>query len=327
MGNQSNKHVLMGKINKIEAMLGNTELQKLDFPFGNLSTKLEYQNLYGSIKDRAACYILRKAIEQNQIGTGTRVIESTSGNFGISLSSICNELDIPFIPVIDPNISKEKEEILRLTCKDVIMVTERDETGGFLLTRIKVVKEYLEKNLDSYQPNQYENPNNYWAYYHTLGKEICESYSSLDYVFVSVSTGGTITGLSRKLKEHFKNVKIVGVDVEGSLIFDSNPQVRKITGIGAGFRSVLFEKALIDEVIILSQSEIIKGCYSLLKEHNLFLGASSGAAYVGACKTLQKLNRNNINALFISPDSGKSYQNSIYSKIWVDENIKMKILK
>lgn len=317
----------LSKVNKIEAMTGNTELRKLDFPFGNLYTKLEYQNLFGSIKDRAACYILKKAIEENLIVDGTGVIESTSGNFGIGLSGICTELNIPFIPVIDPNICVRKEEILRRNCKDIIKVTERDETGGFLLKRIEIVKNFLKKNPNYYHPNQYENPNNYMAYYHTLGEEICKSYSRLDYAFISVSTGGTITGLSQKLKEHFKNIIIIGVDVEGSLIFDKKPQIRKITGIGAGFRSILFDKALIDDVIILSQSEIINGCYSLQKEHNLFLGASSGAAYVGAYNTLKKLNQKNINALFISPDSGKAYQDSVYNEKWVNENIETKILK
>lgn len=306
---------------EIEALMGPTKLHQLNYDFGNLYTKLEYQNIFGSIKDRPAYYILKKAIENELINDDTTIIESSSGNFAIALSSICKVLGLKFIAVIDPNISKEKEKLLILNGSDFIRVTERDETGGYLLNRIKKVKEFVASNINSYTPNQYENPDNYLAYYYTLGEEICNSFSRLDYAFISVSTGGTITGLSRRLKEKFKDIIIIGVDVEGSFVFNNEPAIRQLSGIGASKRTVLFNDALIDDHIILSQSEIIQGCNQLKSEHNLFLGASSGAAYAASDKILKKINKKSINALFISPDSGHSYLDTIYDQSWVLNNI------
>lgn len=311
----------LNALKQLELLIGNTKLHKLNFTSANLYVKMEWQNAFGSIKDRAALYIIKKAIEENLINEDTSVIESTSGNFGISLANICKALKLNFIPVIDPNISAEKEAQLKLLCSDIIKVKEMDETGGYLLNRIKTVKKIIAENENTFNPNQYENPNNYMAYYHTLGEEICSNFEKLDYAFISVSTGGTITGLSLKLKQKFKNIVIVGVDVEGSMIFANEKKVRKISGIGASQRSAFFDKSLIDESIILSQSNIIKGCNELLCRHNLFLGASSGAVYFAAANFLENLSKNNINAIFIAPDAGHSYLASIYNNEWITKNI------
>jgi cysteine synthase A len=308
----------------IGGLIGNTDLCKLDF-FCRLYAKLEFQNLFGSIKDRPAYYILKKAIDNETINKDTIVIESTSGNFGIALAGICRSLGIRFIPVIDPNISRQKEQLLRLTSYRVIKVTEKDDTGGYLLTRIKTVKDFLSKNPNCFSPNQYENPDNYLAYYHTLGGEICSSFQRLDYVFISVSSCGTIIGLSRRLKEKFPAVKVIAVDVEGSLIFQDAPKPRVIPGMGAAMRSPLLDLAYIDKVSILSQEEIVGGCRELLEKHQLFTGPSSGAAYIAARRMLEEEADKNTVALFISPDHGLSYLDNIYSFEWQQRNILDKV--
>jgi N-(2-amino-2-carboxyethyl)-L-glutamate synthase len=308
-------------IQQLDEFIGKTKLHKLNYSYGNLYTKMENQNFFGSIKDRPAFYILKRAIECNLINEDTTVIESTSGNFGIALACICKALKIKFIAVVDPNISAEKENILRLNGCDIIKVTERDETGGFLISRIKTVRNYLAEHENSYTPNQYENADNFLAYYHTLGVEINSRFSRLDYAFISVSTGGTITGLSIRLKEKFKEIKIIGVDVEGSMIFNDRPAIRKISGMGASIRTVLFDDAQIDDVIILSQSDIVKGCRDLLADHNLFMGGSSGAAYAAADRVLKGINKKDVNAVFICPDGGNSYIDTIYNDDWVAQNV------
>jgi cysteine synthase A len=311
-------------IQHLDKTIGRTKLHKLNYPHGNLYVKLENQNFFGSIKDRPAYYILRKAIEAHQINECTTVIESTSGNFGIALASICKALRMKFIAVIDPNITAEKETILKLNGAELIKVHERDETGGFLLSRIKTVKDFIRDSTNSYTPNQYDNPNNYLAYYYTLGEEICEAIPQLDYAFISVSTGGTITGLSNRLKERFKNIKIIAVDVEGSLIFNNRPAVRKISGMGASLRTAFFDQAIIDDFIILTQTEIVQGCKDLMTEHNLFLGGSSGAAYAAADRFMSRQGKKNSTALFIAPDGGSSYIDTLYNKDWVEKNILLK---
>ena len=314
-----------GKLHKrilqLEPLIGNTRLHRLNYTYGNLFTKLECQNFFGSIKDRPAFHILKTAIEEHLIDENTTVIESTSGNFGIALASICHALDIRFVPVIDPNISSEKECMLRLNGCEIIKVMEKDVTGGYLLNRIKAVKDFISINENAYTTDQYGNPNNYLSYYYGLGEEIVQHFSDLDYVFISVSTGGTITGTSMRLKEHFRNIKVIAVDVEGSVIFSDRPAARKVSGMGASIRTAFFDQAIIDDYIILTQAEIVRGCHELYNDHRLFMGASSGAAYAAANRVLKKLNRQHINALFISPDAGHSYIDTIYNKTWVTENI------
>lgn len=131
---------------RIESLIGNTTLLKLDEPLANIYTKLEYENFFGSIKDRAALFIMKKAILTGAIHPDNIVIESTSGNFGIALAGICKMLGLKFIPVIDPNICLQKEQLLKLLAYDIIKVTQRDKTGGYLLNRLKVVSEFLAAN-------------------------------------------------------------------------------------------------------------------------------------------------------------------------------------
>jgi cysteine synthase A len=206
------------------------------------------------------------------------------------------------------------------------MVEERDKSGGYLLNRIRRVRELMETIPRSFNPNQYENNDNYLSYYHTLGNELCEQFDRLDYVFVCVSSGGTITGLSLRLKEKFPQVMIIAVDVEGSLIFDDKPKVRKISGLGSSMRTAIIDKAHIDDVLILSQEEIVKGCHCLLNEQGILAGASSGAVYE-ALKTYNDRyhinNAGNVSVLII-PDSGNAYISSIYNHEWVKRNLQYK---
>jgi len=312
---------MLAHIQSIKNLVKHTKLHKLNFSGKQLYTKLEFQNIFGSIKDRPAFFIIYKAIEEGKINSGTIVIESTSGNFGIALAHICKLIGVRFIAVIDPNISVQKEKILSLLCYKILKVSEKDETGGYLMTRIKTVKDFINSNRNVFHPNQYENKDNGLAYYETLGAEICDSFLRLDYLFVSVSSGGTIIGLSNKLKEKFQDVKIVAIDVHGSMIFSDKPSKRTISGIGASMRSPLLDHAIIDEVVILSEVDIVKGCYELLNDHSLFLGASAGAAYAGAKKILALEKDSDTVALFISPDHGSHYIDSIYSEEWVNKNI------
>ena len=306
---------------EIGKLIGNTKLFKLDIRYCNLYAKLEFQNPFGSIKDRPAFYILNNAIKKEWITQNSVVIESTSGNFGIALAFICKTIGIKFISVIDPNISISKERLLNLICDRVIKVNTKDITGGYLLNRIETVKKFILETPYSYNPNQYENEDNFLSHYFGLADELCNNLKQIDYLFISVSSGGTIIGLSTRLKERFPNIYIVAIDVEGSVIFTNLPKARVISGIGASIRSPLMDKALIDEIVILSQAEIVIGCNELLHVHSVFAGASSGAAYMAGKKVMKRENNKNANAIFICPDHGSSYIDSIYSTEWVKKNI------
>src|SRR5438045_1027937 len=197
----------------------------------NLFAKLEYVNPVGSIKDRPAYWILKRAAERREICDETTVIESSSGNFASALAAFTRLVGLRFVPVIDPNISSTYESFLRRTCSTVVKVEERDDTGGFLKTRLQMVKHLCATIPNAYWTNQYGNPDAVEAHYELTAGEICADFASLDYVFIGVSTGGTIAGLSRRLKERYPNVRIIAVDTQGSVIFGDTPRKRHIPGL------------------------------------------------------------------------------------------------
>ena len=144
-----------------------------------------------------ALHILTKAFAQELVDQDTVVVESSSGNFAIALATICRTLGVEFVPVIDININPANEQVLRTLCDRVELVTERDHTGGCLLTRLARVKEMCEEIPNAYWPNQYANPWNAEAHRLGTGTEICDAVPTLDYVFIGVSSGGTVTGCHR----------------------------------------------------------------------------------------------------------------------------------
>src|SRR5437773_8457821 len=165
----------------------------------DLFAKLEYVNPVGSIKDRAAYWILMRAAERGEICEETTVIESSSGNFATALAAFTHLVGLKFIPVIDPNISGTYEAFLRRMCPTVVKVEHRDNTGGFLKTRLETVQRLCGTIPHAYWTNQYGNPDAADAHYQLTAAEVCTDFDSLDYVFIGVSTAGRIAGMSRRL--------------------------------------------------------------------------------------------------------------------------------
>jgi len=313
---------MIDELKKVSALIGNTPLRRLKNEHAHLHAKLEYANLTGSIKDRAAFNVLYQAIKRGEINQETTIVESSSGNFAIALATICSLLGLRFIPVIDPNVNKDNEKLLRYMVREVVKVSKPDHTGGYLLTRIQTVQDLCQQNPNSYWPNQYANPDNYLSYYHTLGVELCQSFTELHYAFIAVSSGGTITGTSRRLKEKFPNVKIVAVDVEGSVIFGTKPAKRYVSGIGASKVPVTLKNAIIDDVVMVSHADLFQGCQDLLSQQSVFGGASAGAVYCAANRYLSthcgtNSNGHKPNAVFICPDKGSSYLDTVYNQQWI----------
>src|SRR6266571_2034913 len=229
-----------------------------------LFAKLEYVNPVGSIKDRPAFWILKRAAERGEICDETTVIESSSGNFASALAAFTRLVGLRFIPVIDPNISSTYESFLRRTCSTVVKVEDRDDTGGFLKTRLQMVKHLCATIPNAYWTNQYGNPDAVEAHYELTAGEICADFASLDYVFIGVSTAGTIAGMSRRLKERYPNVRIIAVDTQGSVIFGETPRKRHIPGVGSSIVPPLLSHARIDDVVLIPECETVEACRELL---------------------------------------------------------------
>src|SRR2546421_3376818 len=280
----------------------------------NLFAKLEYVNPVGSIKDRPAYWILKRAAERREIGDETTVIESSSGNFASALAAFTRLVGLRFIPVIDPNISSTYESFLRRTCTTVVKVEDRDDTGGFLKTRLQMVKHLCDTTPNAYWTNQYGNPDAVQAHYELTGGEICADFSSLDYVFIGVSTGGTIAGLSRRLKERYPKVRIIAVDTQGSVIFGDTPRKRHIPRAGSSIVPPLLSHASIDDVVQIPERETAAACRELLHTHGLFAGGSSGTVFAAVKRFATRLGggvggggAKRPTGLFGGPDRGTPY--------------------
>jgi cysteine synthase A len=309
---------LSAKIAGLLHMLRETPVVKLSDERMRIFAKLEGNNPVGSLKDRPALWILHNAVMRGELDEGTTVIESSSGNFASAVAFYAHFLELDFVPVIDPNISSSYEAFLRQLCSNVVKVTERDPTGGFLATRLQKVKELCETTENSFWPNQHGNHDAIEAHYRFTGEEICAQFDELDYIFIGVSTGGTIAGVSQRVKEKFPHVRVVAVDAEGSVIFGGPSKKRNIPGIGASMRSKLVDQALIDDVVIVSEIETVKACQTLLMRHGLFVGGSSGSCYAAIERLAPSIccSRKPPTVLFLCADRGAAYANTIYNASW-----------
>jgi N-(2-amino-2-carboxyethyl)-L-glutamate synthase len=314
----NNQPALIGKLVRIENVIRETPIVCLNNPAVeciDLYAKLEFFNGIGSIKDRPAFWILKRAIERGEIRAQTTVIESSSGNFACALSAFCRMLDLKFIPVIDSNVSPFYEAALTSQCEIVAKVTERDDTGGFLKTRLERVRQLLASNPNSYWTNQYENLDGMAAHYHLTGAEI--ERVPMDYIFLGISTAGTIAGVSQRLGERNPKARIVAVDVEGSVALGNPPKKRWLSGLGSSIVPPLLRQARIDDAVIVSEIEAISACHELLERHGLFVGASTGTVYAAIRKYFSgRVGIARPRVLFLCADRGTAYLHNVFDRRW-----------
>jgi cysteine synthase A len=304
--------------------VGHTPIAQIpveELPSVHLYAKLEFYNPLGSVKDRAASYILKKLFENHEIDANTIIIESSSGNFGVALAGFCHHYGLQFIAVVDPHISPINEMLIKAFGASVVKVTEPDENGGYLLHRIQRVKALLKEYQNAYWVNQYGNPYNAEAYYATLGEEICEALEEIDYMFLGVSSGGTITGCSRKITERCPQAKIIAVDIVGSVIFGHSPQKRHIPGMGSSMVPAILQEAKIDDVVMIDEISTIEMCHELLQKHYIFAGGSSGSVFAAVKRyfSTHKPVKKPCNVVMLFPDRGERYINTIYNEQWCAE--------
>src|SRR5216110_1008300 len=309
---------LVARLEQLRAILRPTPHIPLAVEGMRLFAKLEYVNPVGSIKDRPAYWILKRAAERGEICDETTVIESSSGNFAAALAAFTRLVGLRFIPVIDPNISATYESFLRRTCETVVKVEKRDDTGGFLKTRLQMVQQLCASTPHAYWTNQYANPDAVDAHYHLTAGDICAEFDSLDYVFIGVSTGGTIAGVSRRLKECYPNVRIIAVDTEGSVIFGDAPKKRHVPGVGSSIVPPLVSEALIDDVVLIPERETVAACRELLVTHGLFAGGSSGTAFAAVKRYASKMTGRCPKVLFVCADRGTPYLDTVFDPTWAN---------
>lgn len=286
----------------------------------DLRAKLEFQLLGGSTKVRPAYRILKDYIVSGKIKENTSIVESSSGNFAIAMAMLCRIAGVNFIPVVDLNTNVNTIKFLEFFCKEVVVIDKIDENGGYLLNRLRYIEEAVQFNSNLLWPKQYSNLNNYFAHYETTGQEIIEAFPDVEYVFIAAGTCGSLSGISSALKEYDSSIQIIAVDIEGSVIFGGEPKRRYIPGMGASVTPGLLKYAQYDEVVYVDEADVPQGCYDLFDKGFIFAGGSSGTVY----HAIQEYFKNKIlttkpKVLFVCPDGGRYYIDTIYNNNWVKE--------
>lgn len=309
---------LLRRINQLRERMTETPVLSLPHPYLDLHAKLEYENPNGSSKDRSAYWILKSAIERGAIEQGSTIVESSSGNFAISLANFCAELGLEFVPVIDPNVNAPTERYLRRMCARVEKVTEPDASGGYLRTRLATVERLRTELAPVYWPNQYANRDALLAHYRLTGGELREQLMRIDYLFVGTSTCGTISGLSLRVKQAHPEARVIAVDAAGSAIFGDRPNKRRLPGLGSSMRPALCEQALIDEVMLIAEDDAIRGCHELLRGHEIHAGGSTGSVYSAIDRYFAgRDTTQRPSVAFLCADRGTAYLDTIYDRDWV----------
>ncbi len=312
----------------LEQCVRRTPLMPLPHPQLDLYVKGEFLNLFGSSKDRSALWILKRAIERGDVHGESTVLESSSGNFAMAMASLCRLLGLTFLPVIDPNCNATTAQYLLTACDRVEQVTRRDPTGGFLQTRLERVRELREGTADLFWPNQYANLDAMEGHYELTGREIVEDVAPLDYLFVGAGTGGTLAGVSHRVKESWPDVRVVAVDVQGSVIFGGPPGTRHIPGLGSSMRSALIDEAVIDDVVIVSELDSALACHDLLRRYGLHVGGSTGSVF-HAVQTYLLDGRRALSprrvrprVAFLAADRGTAYASTVFDQTWVTRQLR-----
>ncbi len=285
-----------------------------------LYIKLEGLNIAGSIKLKPAKRMLEALNQQKPFVPGqTTIITSSSGNLGIALAILCKEQNLPFICVSDPNISPASEAYIKTYAGTVIKVTELDENGGYLTSRIRYIKKTLNQHPNYVFVDQYESEENIKAHYLTTAYEISKQFTHIDYLFIGAGTTGTLSGCALFFKQFFPKTKIIAVDALGSVTFGHPSAKRFIPGLGTSMKPKISTQACFDELLMIAEPDTIAQCRNLVQKYGLFLGGSSGTVMQGVYEYRAKIQQGNI-VVAISPDFGDRYINTIYNDQWVTEN-------
>jgi cysteine synthase B len=248
-------------------------------PKVKLLAKLEGNNPGGSVKDRAAYFMIKGAMDRGELRPGIKLIEATSGNTGIALAMIARLFDVEIELVMPENSTLERIQTMEAYGAKVVLTSEK----GSMEEAIDYAQAQVNKG-GYLMLNQFANPDNYWAHYHTTGPEIWnDTAGTVTHFISSMGTTGTIMGVSRFLKEKNAQVQIVGTQpTDGSHI----PGIRRWP---EAYLPKIFEKERVDKIIDVSEEEATLMTRRLAKEEGVFAGMSSGGSVIASLKLIEEL--------------------------------------
>jgi len=297
--------------NDLTELIGKTplvKLNKLNSSQADVVIKLEYFNPANSIKDRAAFQMLIDAEKQGKINQDTIIIEPTSGNTGIGLAMICAIRGYRIILTMPETMSKERRMLLGAYGAELVLTPGPEGMQG----AVNKAVELHEKYLNSFIPSQFDNPSNPKAHYLTTANEIWEDTDGkADIVVAGVGTGGTISGIGKRLKELNKNIKIVAVEPFSSQVLAGKQAgAHKIQGIGANFKPDNFDENVVDEIFPVKNEDAIDTARNLTQKEGILSGFSGGGNVFAALELAKRPENNGKLIVAILPDCGERYLSS-----------------
>ena len=308
----------------ILSTIGNTPVVKINKIAKNLDcnvfAKCEFFNPGGSVKDRIGWNMVREAELSGRIKPGDILIEPTSGNTGQGIALAAAVKGYKCIITMPEKMSKEKQIAIEALGAEIIR-TPTEAKSSDPESHISVAKKLNKEIENSHILDQYSNPSNPEAHYYGTAEEIIKDFNNnLDMVVISVGTGGTITGIAKRLKEEMPAIKIIGADPEGSILGGGDKvSSYLVEGIGYDFIPDVLDNSLIDEYIKTKDEESFIMARRLIKEEGLLCGGSCGATMVAALKAASKL-KNGQNCLVILADGIRNYMTKFPNDSWMEEN-------
>ena len=287
---------------------------------GRLLFKYERGNPGGSIKDRPALFIVTEAEKRGLLKPGGTIIESSSGNFGISLAMIGAAKGYRVIILVDPKTTATNLALLKCFGAEVVVVTEQDDSCSYHKTRISLANKLADEIPDAFRPDQCFNLLNSTAHYQGTAREIfADCPDNIAAIVAAVSTGGQLGGISRYTKTYRPDVKVIGVDAVGSSIFGGESHSYLIPGIGLAWTPCNVAVENIDSVYKVTDEAAFVAARCFTRNEGILMGPSSGACALVALTIAKQLSPLDCVVCIIS-DGGERYIQTLFNDTWMQTN-------